>query len=270
MDAERPRSSRYRLIAMLWLMTAGCVQAGDQQLFQTVDAGSAGDGTGGGPCTDPVDFTTQVVPILETSCALSGCHQGPNGALGLVLDGDVAFANIVGVPATGSDKSLVAASDVAGSFLADRIQAANGASIMPPVGDPLAADDVQTVLCWIEQGATEAAADPCAAPVSYAKTIQPIFDTTCALSGCHQGPSGALGLVLDAGVSYDNIVDKAALGSSKKFISPGAPEDSFLFDRVRAANGASIMPPIGDPVPAAQIEQIRCWIKQGAPREEAP
>lgn len=261
MDSLRPR-----LAAALALL-AGCVQAGDP-LFQTVTLAS--DATGGGPCEQPVDFATQVVPILEGSCALSGCHQGPGGAAGLVLDGDVAHANIVGVKAGGSSKSLVAAGDVAESFLADRIQAANGASIMPPVGDPLGEEDLQTVLCWIEQGATQAAADPCATPVDYEKTIQPIFSSTCALGGCHKGPSGVLGLVLDAGASYDLIVDKAAQGSSKKLIAPGDPDASFLFDRVRAADGASIMPPVGDPVPAAQVEQIRCWIQQGAPREVAP
>lgn len=258
----RMRACRLALIPLL-LWAAGCVQAGDRALFQSVaGADASGDATSG-PCDHPVDFATEVAPIFEGSCALAGCHAGPNGAMGLVLDKDASYAALVGVAALGSSKSRVAAGDAEASFLADRIQAANGATIMPPVGDPLPAEDVQTVLCWIDQGAAPKAADPCDG-VTFSQDVAPVFASTCALAGCHKGPNGAMGLVLDAGAAYDNIVDKQALGSTKKIVAPGDPEGSFLLDRVQAANGATIMPPVGDPVPASSIDAIRCWIAAGA------
>jgi hypothetical protein len=253
-------------LAFLATASAGCVQGGDP-LFRTADAGGGGGDTAEGPCSEPVDFATEVAPIFESSCALGGCHAGPNGSSGLVLDPEVAYDNIVAHPALSSDKALVEPGDVEQSFLADRIRAANGASLMPPIGGPLPEAAIATITCWIEQGAPREPQGPCAEPVDYEATIAPIFEASCALSNCHAGPSGASGLVLDPGAAYDHIVGQPANGSDKLLVAPGEPDASFLFDRVTASNGATRMPPIGDPLPSDQIESIKCWIEQGAKAE---
>lgn len=266
MQAQRSLRSRALVAAPLLLLVAGCVQAGDRALFQTVSGADAGGDATTGPCDHPVDFATEVAPILESSCALAGCHGGPAGQADLVLEPDVAHANLVGVAASNSSKVRVEPGDPDASFLADRILATNGASIMPPIGDPLPQDQIDTVLCWIEQGAEQAAADPCEG-VTFEKDVEPVFASTCALSNCHKGPDGTLGLVLDPGAAYDNIVDKPALTSDKLLIAPGDVNGSYILDRLQAINGATIMPPVGDPVPAASIEAIKCWVAAGAPKD---
>jgi len=108
-------------------------------------------------------------------------------------------------------------------------------------------------------------------------TIQTqIFEKQCAFSGCHSLGSAEADLVLEGVGVWDALVDvpastSAAAFAGKKRVVPGAPDTSFLIDKLLGKLG----PGEGDPMPQARsplsdddIQLIRKWILAGAPRTE--
>ncbi len=85
--------------------------------------------------------------------------------------------------------------------------------------------------------------------VDFATSIHPILAQRCA--PCHSGEKAAAGLSFD---SRQRILT---------VLIPGKPEDSLLIKRVTGSAGAR-MPPVGDPLTAAQIASLRSWISEGA------
>jgi len=87
--------------------------------------------------------------------------------------------------------------------------------------------------------------------VSFANNIQPFFNRSCAVAGCHVGPVPTGPLDLSPGVAYGNIVNVRASEEALKLVDPGNPDDSYM---VRKINGGpniagTIMPPPGCPAP---------------------
>jgi len=76
-----------------------------------------------------VSFATQVDPIIQGSCQVSGCH-GENSS----------------IPSLGDYAEI--------SAKADRVKARTGEGTMPPTG-ALSATDVQLIADWVDQGAPD-------------------------------------------------------------------------------------------------------------------
>lgn len=85
-------------------------------------------------------------------------------------------------------------------------------------------------------------------PVSYATSIQPIWNSSC--TSCH-GSSGGLTLT-----SYSSLM-------SNDVITPGDAANSMLVKRIKGQVG-SLMPLGGPALPTATISTIENWINQGA------
>src|ERR1700746_2041497 len=69
-------------------------------------------------------------------------------------------------------------------------------------------------------------------PISFASNIQPIFDRSCALSGCHTPPTLNGGLDLTAGKSYSQVVGVSSQQvPSLKRVKRGDPTNSYLFQK---------------------------------------
>ena len=107
---------------------------------------------------------------------------------------------------------------------------------------------------------------------TYAQIQREVFDVHCLSAGCHNAVSPAAELVLEAGVSYDDLVDVAptnpiAAAQGLLRVTPGAPEQSYLYVKLSAAGGVlgSRMPLGQPPLAAAEIELVRSWIRDGAP-----
>jgi hypothetical protein len=97
-----------------------------------------------------------------------------------------------------------------------------------------------------------------------------IFDVNCALSGCHAGSSPQAGMNLTAGQSYDNIVDVASTERPDlRRIDPNNPDESYMLMKLRGDPEilGSRMPLGRTPLSTEQIDLIREWVGQGAPRE---
>ena len=111
--------------------------------------------------------------------------------------------------------------------------------------------------------------------ISFASLQKRVFEKSCTFSGCHGTDNPQAGLVLTGDHVYESLVDKVASASAaqfagKKLVVPGAPETSFLMDKLEGKLG----PGEGDPMPRDRkplgtetIEMFRKWILAGAPRE---
>ncbi|MGN6135853.1 MAG: DUF1553 domain-containing protein [Aureliella sp.] len=96
-------------------------------------------------------------------------------------------------------------------------------------------------------------ADAVDARIDFAKQIAPILRRACV--ECH-GPSKQEG---------DLRLDRREAGSLTATIVPGQPDQSELLRRITLPRGhEEVMPAVGEPLPAAQVEIIRRWIAQGA------
>jgi hypothetical protein len=104
--------------------------------------------------------------------------------------------------------------------------------------------------------------------ISYSTNIQPIYDASCAIAGCHIGAAPAFGLNLAAGESYDATVNVKSLERPKLlFVEPGKPDDSYLVRKVEGGPdiAGNQMPDNKPPLPLDQMDAIRQWITECAP-----
>lgn len=95
-----------------------------------------------------------------------------------------------------------------------------------------------------------------------------IFNTSCAVSGCHRGPSAPLGLDLSADNAHDNLVNVPSEEVPDLLrVAPGAPDESYLVMKIEGAPGiiGARMPRGRPPLSDEQIQLIREWIAEGAP-----
>jgi len=92
-----------------------------------------------------------------------------------------------------------------------------------------------------------------------------VFNETCALSGCHAGPSPKAGLLLTSGDSYSNLVNvTSVLNPNFERVEPGNSLNSFIIKMLRnTGERTSQMPPSGK-LGDDQIDSIAAWIDRGA------
>jgi hypothetical protein len=114
---------------------------------------------------------------------------------------------------------------------------------------------------------------PPAAMVSLSRDVQPIFNRSCALSGCHSGGSPQAGMSLVAGKIFDPVTGAVGVPSQEapglKRIDPGSSLSSYLVakleDEQASVGGSGSRMPFGSPpLDSIEIQVIREWIDQGA------
>lgn len=100
---------------------------------------------------------------------------------------------------------------------------------------------------------------------SFAQDIQTIFNTSCAVSGCHNNTAEA-GLNLSQGLAYANIVNvESTQVPSKKRVLPNDAQNSYLVEKIEGRQSVgSRMPLNRNPLTNTQIQNIRNWINRGA------
>jgi hypothetical protein len=106
--------------------------------------------------TASVSFSGDVAPILTSHCATNGCHAGAQPKEGLDLQQDVAWSELVQVPAEqcGDGRLRVAPGDPAQSYLVDKILGVDlcSGTKMPKL-ETLPAADVTVISNWVCAGA---------------------------------------------------------------------------------------------------------------------
>ena len=123
---------KYFLIAVAAIAFAGCYTDNKEELYPDNPAGG-----GGNTCdTSGMSFATDIQPILNTNCALSGCHKMGSATGGYILD------TYAGVNATVSSGRLLGSVNHAAGF-----------SPMPKNSSKLASCDINKITAWVNAGA---------------------------------------------------------------------------------------------------------------------
>lgn len=98
-------------------------------------------------CATSVSFKTDIIPILSTNCAISGCHTGAHPEANLNMDSANAYHNL-------TTKGYVVAGTPNYSIMYNQMLGNGGVPIMPPTGG-LDHSYTDKVYCWIKEGAQE-------------------------------------------------------------------------------------------------------------------
>lgn len=228
-------------IMLLLLIAAGLLFACKHQVINPSEDNS-GNGTdttgnnnnGGSDTSSVVCFEADVLPIFQSSCAKSGCHDPSSHTEGYVLN---SFKNIT--------KKGIVPGNPNSSKLFEVI--VNGE--MPPAGEPpLTADQVATIKQWIIEGAQNTTnCSGCDTSVyTYSGAVKPIMQNNCV--ACHSASlkNGGVDLSTYAGV-------KAVAANGK------------LIGTITHASGYSPMPQGAAMLSDCNITQIQKWIDAGTP-----
>jgi Planctomycete cytochrome C len=200
---------------------------------------------GTGSPTDPgipnptnICFEADVLPIFQSYCAKSGCHDAGTHKEGYVLDN---YTNIM-------KKGIVPGSAVNSTLY--KVLFASGEDRMPPVGHAQMTDaQKSTIGIWINQGAkntTNCGAVCDENAFAYNANIKPIMNTHCV--GCHSTVNPSKGLDLS---SYSGTRTSALNGS--------------LYGSVAHASGFVAMPQGAAKLSPCKITVIQKWAAAGAP-----
>lgn len=116
------------LLIIPMIISVSCYYDNQEDLYPTLSSSS---------CTESqISFTSQVLPLMNTSCNQSGCHNGNDRAAQIVLDNHTDL--------------LVSAND--GTLLGS-IRYTAGFSPMPDGAAKLDDCSIQLVATWITEGA---------------------------------------------------------------------------------------------------------------------
>lgn len=187
------------------------------------------------PCLPGVVyFKNDVLPILQSNCAMSGCHDAKTAREGIRLTD---YANVM--------RAGVEAGKSRNSDLYQILITQNAGDRMPPPPASLTADQIKTIKDWIDQGAKNNACTSCdsSGTVSYSAKIWPLINSGC--TGCHgYGKNTQLTSYSDVKVQVDNGKLSGALNHKSGFLP---------------------MPQGGAKWTDCQLRMLDRWIADGAP-----
>jgi mono/diheme cytochrome c family protein len=191
---------------------------------------------------DTVYFVQKILPLLNSSCAMSGCHDNGSAVAGIIL----------------SDYQNIIASDVVRAFrpdnskLYDRITEDDPSKLMPPpYYAALSAEQIALIYSWINQGAKnnscELAASCDTANVKYTGNIESLLSNNCV--GCHSGANASKGILLDSYIAVKNAASNPSFIGSIEHLGTFTP-----------------MPLSQAKMNDCDIRKIKSWINQGMPQ----
>ncbi|MDX2248048.1 MAG: c-type cytochrome domain-containing protein [Bacteroidia bacterium] len=191
---------------------------------------------------DTVYFERDVLPLLISNCAKSGCHDQASAQDGVIL------ANYASVMSTGE----VIPSNPGESDLYKAITETDLEDIMPPLPNTqLSQDQIALVSRWISQGAknltcSDSVGSGCdTTNVTYSAMVAPLMSKYC--TGCHSGTSASGGISLN---SYSGVSAVATNGK--------------LYGTISHQQGFVAMPKGGNKLSECDIVKVKTWIDSGA------
>jgi hypothetical protein len=179
-------------------------------------------------------FSRDILPVLISGCAMTGCHDAATHAEGFIL---ASYSSTLRAVKPGSPGQ---------SSLYQVITTLSGEKRMPPSPKArLSQAQIDSIYKWISYGALdEYCGEVCDTinPVTFSKTIWPVIQTSC--TGCHSGTAPSGGIPLG---TYANVQTVAASGLLMKSLT---------------GNGVTKMPPSGS-FSICRIRQFQIWITNG-------
>jgi hypothetical protein len=192
------------------------------------------------PCdATKIYFQQQVLPILISNCALSGCHDDATHQEGVVL---TSYQKVMAT-------TEVRPGNPGGSKLYKAIVDPDPGDRMPePPQNPLTQQQIQIIYTWIQQGAQNLVCENmCDSTVfTYSGAIQPLIQTKC--QGCHSGVNAQGGIDIS---TYTLLKTKVI--------------DGKLWGAINQLPGFSPMPKNGTKLSDCEINQFQKWIAAGSP-----
>ena len=188
-----------------------------------------------------VYFEQDVLPLIISNCAKSGCHDAITHEEGYNL---TSYAKIM-------SSGIVKPNRPDNSKLI-KVLKETGEDAMPPYPNQrLTQEQIALLTKWINQGAkdtscTETVITCNTVNVSYSGFIAPLFTTFC--NGCHSGGNPSGGLLLN---SYNGVKAVAQNGR--------------LIGAISWSAGFQKMPQSGNKLSNCSIDKIQAWINDGAP-----
>ncbi len=181
-----------------------------------------------------VYFVNDILPIINSNCAISGCHGGGSAQDGVELS---TYSGILQIVDPGNAES---------SEMYEVITDTDPADIMPlPPNSPLTSEQIGLIRDWINQGATNKECIDCdLTNVTYSQSVWPIIQNSC--TGCHGGTNPQGGLFL---TDYDQVSQIAQNGA--------------LLGVIKHEPGFVPMPLNGPQLSECKIDTIEEWINQG-------
>lgn len=185
---------------------------------------------------DTVYFVNDILPIIISNCAKSGCHDAASRQDGVQLTD---YDNIVNTGKIKPGKAL-------DSDLYEVLVDSDPDKVMPPPPATLTAEQKNAIKIWINQGAkNNKCSNICdTSNVTFSGNVWPIINATC--KGCHSG-SGASG-----GVKITNYTEVKTI------------VDNGFLEGVLGRKGPQKPMPPGGPLEKCANDQIRIWIAEGA------
>jgi mono/diheme cytochrome c family protein len=209
--------------------------------FSDANVDTSGNGTGTPPsqtsnCSaDSVYFANEIQPLINSSCATSGCHDAATRAEGVEL---TTYNKI---------RNYAVPFNAAGSKLYKSMIKSGGDRMPPPPKPAMTAAQLAKVVKWINQGAqNNQCTGGCDTTVfTYAAAIAPMMSTFC--NGCHN-PS-----------SLGGGIDVSTYTALKVQVLNGK-----LMGSIAHTSGFSAMPKSSNKLLDCQIRQVEKWIQAGS------
>ncbi|MES1221658.1 MAG: hypothetical protein ABUT20_39525 [Bacteroidota bacterium] len=201
-----------------------------------IDPGITG---GTGSTSDPCDstkvyFQQQVLPILVSNCAQSGCHDNGSHKEGVILVSYNSVTQTGGVRPGNASRSKL-------------YEVINDGSMPPGGSGSITASQKDLIYQWIQQGALDLVCESmCDSSVfTYSGAIQPLIANKC--QGCHSATNSMGGINLSTYNSLKTEVDNGKFQGSVNWDAGYAP-----------------MPQSGSKLSDCELAQIQKWIAAGA------
>lgn len=186
---------------------------------------------------DTVYFQNKVLPLLNSGCAMSGCHDIITHKEGVYLS---TYGNIM---ATGG----VRPGDPSNSELFKVLNKSGNERMPPPPAAAFTQAQKDIIYTWILQGAKNNACNDCDTTLfTYSGAVTPIMNTYC--KGCHNPTN------LGGGIDVSTYASVKSIALNGKLIGS-----------IMHTAGFSAMPKGSSKLSDCRINQVQKWITAGTP-----
>ena len=238
-----------KLLVLLLIISGVIMYACKHQLPVTPTLPTTGGGgNGGGPGSTLICFQTEILPLFQTNCAKSGCHDASSGRKGYILD---SYANLFKKDGK-TEPNNIRPFDTDHSKLYKVLYETGNDKMPPPPNPDLTIIQKNLIARWIEEGAqntTNCVAVCDSNSFKFAANIQPILQNHC--TGCHSGtnPPNGVNLTTYAGA---------------KAVATSGPAPGLLVGVTQQLPGFDKMPKGSGMLSACELAQIRKWVIAGS------
>jgi uncharacterized membrane protein len=182
-----------------------------------------------------ISFQKEILPLVASGCAFSGCHDAQTAEEDVILD---SYENIMKEVVPGKPNR---------SPLYEYLIADPDDIMPPPPYSAFTQPQIDLIKNWILQGALNVECGECdTTNISFINHIYPIVQNQCML--CHSD------------TRQDGGVNLANYSLIKQSIQSGA-----FMGTINHETGYSPMPPSGIKMDQCAIDQLNVWINQGMP-----